>query len=166
MDNKALDILKSAILLEKRGYEFYKNVAEQTPNPTVKEFFMHMANEETEHCEVLAAQFKSFKETGEFQQDKLPSEDSNSVDTKVLTKKLKDEISSASYEAAAIAAAMSMEKAAIALYRDRMNSTNDPDEKALYKWLVEFEDGHLDDLAAIDKELQEKIWYDNGFWPS
>jgi len=34
-----LDILKRAILLERRGRSFYQKVADQTEQPTVKEFF-------------------------------------------------------------------------------------------------------------------------------
>ena len=47
MDDKtALDILKSAILLEKRGKAFYEKVAEQTPSEAAKRFFDMMAEEE------------------------------------------------------------------------------------------------------------------------
>ena len=80
-------------------------------------------------------------------------------------KELKEEISAADYEAAAISAAIAMEKNAIRLYSDRASDAADPNEKALYKWLAEWERQHLNFLAEIDKELTEKIWYDNNFWP-
>ena len=40
------NILKSAILLEKRGRAFYKKVANQTEHPATQEFFLMMADEE------------------------------------------------------------------------------------------------------------------------
>ncbi len=78
---------------------------------------------------------------------------------------LKEEISAVDYEAAAISAAMSMEKNAIRLYAERSTEAEDPNEKALYEWLAEWERQHLNFLTEIDKELTEKIWHDNSFWP-
>ncbi|MBL6990794.1 MAG: ferritin family protein [Bacteriovoracaceae bacterium] len=166
MNDKALDILKSAILLEKKGHAFYKATSERTDCKELKEFFGHMANEEVVHCEILTKQYKNVVDTGNFSSDFIPSGATHEVVSTVLTNKIKEQISAASYEAAAISAAMSMEKAATTLYRERMNATSDPEEKALYKWLSDFEDGHLEDLVNIDQQLQEQIWYDNSFWPS
>ena len=85
--------------------------------------------------------------------------------SKVITAEFKKEISAADYEAAAISAAMSMEKNAITLYEDRAAEADDSNEKALYKWLAEWETQHLFFLSEIDKELREEIWNDNNFWP-
>jgi rubrerythrin len=85
--------------------------------------------------------------------------------SKVITTEFRKEISAADYEAAAISAAMSMEKNAINLYEDRAAEASDPNEKALYKWLAEWETQHLHFLSEIDKELREQIWNDNSFWP-
>jgi rubrerythrin len=74
-------------------------------------------------------------------------------------------LSAADYEAAAISAAMSMEEKAIKLYSDRSAEAADPNEKALYQWLADWEKQHLHFLSAIDKELTEQIWHDNNFWP-
>jgi rubrerythrin len=60
---------------------------------------------------------------------------------------------------------MAMEKNAIQLYSDRASDAPDPNEKALYKWLAEWELQHLNFLAEIDKELTEQVWHDNNFWP-
>jgi len=60
---------------------------------------------------------------------------------------------------------MSMEKNAIQVYSSRASETQDPDEKALYRWLAEWEAQHLSVLSKIDKEITEEIWHDNHFWP-
>ena len=62
-ENKTLDILKKAILLEKRGKSFYATVASQTNKEAVRRFFKQMAEEEDNHIRVLSEQFKSFSET-------------------------------------------------------------------------------------------------------
>ena len=58
-----------------------------------------------------------------------------------------------------------MEERAIKLYAERARETQDPEEKKLYEWLSEWENGHLNILMDMDKELTEKIWNDNQFWP-
>jgi rubrerythrin len=163
-ENSTLDILKSALLLEKKGKAFYQSIADKTDTPSVKEFFSFMAGEEDKHVEILSQQFKSYQANGTFvSQD--PSSSHNDAELAVITKDIKDKIAAASFEAAAISAAMAMEQRAINLYADRAATTVDVDERALYKWLAEWERGHLHLLDAMDKALTEKVWYDNQFWP-
>jgi rubrerythrin len=164
-EDKTTEILKNAILLEKRGQAFYSKVAEQAAGKAVKEFFEIMADEEVKHVKILSEQFKAYRDTNQFIPGEYNKNYSGSISAKVLTRALKEEMSAADYEAAAISAAMSMEKNAIKLYSDRAAETNDPNEKALYQWLADWEKQHLDFLAEIDKEITEQIWYDNSFWP-
>jgi rubrerythrin len=164
-EDKTIEILKSAILLEKRGRAFYSKIARQTSGNAVKAFFELMADEEVKHVEILTEQFKAYHQNKKFIPGDYREDHSNSISAKVLTKELKAEISAADYEAAAISAAMAMEKTAIQLYSDRASDAADPNEKALYEWLAEWEMQHLNFLAEIDKELTEQIWHDNNFWP-
>jgi rubrerythrin len=83
----------------------------------------------------------------------------------VLTRDLKNQVSAAGFESAAIAAAMAMEKNAIALYSQRAQEAKDPNEKSLYEWLSDWEQTHLALLVGIEREITEKIWNDNNFWP-
>ena len=50
-DDLAVEILKKAILLEKRGKAFYSNAAQNSENDDVKNFFELMAAEEDKHSE-------------------------------------------------------------------------------------------------------------------
>ncbi len=162
-ETNSLDILKNAILLEKRGKAFYRTAARQSTNGDVKEFFETMAAEEVQHVKILSDQFKAFKETGKF---KAPDTSATgSIAKTVLTPEVKGRIDAADFEAAAISAAMLMEERAIALYAKRGQEARDPQEKKLYQWLADWEKEHLDFLAAIDADLKESIWNDSGFWP-
>ena len=164
-DNTTLDILKNAILLERRGKAFYSEVANRTPYDAVKQFFNMMAAEEDKHIHILSDQFKSYQETKTFNSDHYDDTHTSNIASKILTKDLTDQISAAEFEAAAISAAMAMEKNAIRFYAERSEATIDHKEKALYRWLADWEHHHLSFLADIDKALTEKIWYDNKFWP-
>jgi rubrerythrin len=52
-EDRTVEILKNAILLEKRGKAFYHKVAEQASGKAVKAFFEMMADEEVKHVKIL-----------------------------------------------------------------------------------------------------------------
>lgn len=160
-----LDILKSAILLERRGNAFYQKVADATESSAVREFFSMMAEEEKRHIQVLTEQAKHFQETGRFSPSAVKNDDTSQIASGILSQDLKEQIAAAGFEAAAVSAAMEMEKRSIRLYSDRADAADDPEEKELYRWLAEWESEHLQFLAGIDREVTEKVWFDNSFWP-
>jgi rubrerythrin len=164
-EDRTVEILKNAILLEKRGNAFYQKVAQQASGKAVKAFFELMADEEVKHVKILADQYKAYQKNQEFNPGDYSEEHGTEIAAKVITSELKKEISAADYEAAAISAAMSLEKNAISLYEGRAAEAGDLNEKALYKWLAKWEAQHLHFLSEIDKELKEEIWNDNNFWP-
>ena len=165
MSDATVEILKQAILLEKRGQAFYSQVAGQASGKAVKQFFEMMAEEEVKHVKILSDQFKAYKSNSQFTPEAINDGHSDDVATKVLTGEMKNEISAADFEAAAISAAMSMEENAIKLYSERAQQAEDPNEKALYDWLAKWEMQHLRFLSEIDKELKEAVWNDSSFWP-
>ena len=63
MDNKdkAVEVLKTAILLERRGKAFYTQTARQTESKSAKKIFEMMAEEEDSHIEYLVRQFKNYQ---------------------------------------------------------------------------------------------------------
>ena len=164
-EDKTVDILKQAILLERRGQAFYSQVAQQASGKAVKAFFNFMAEEEVKHVRILSDQFKAYQNNKSFTPEDMNDEHNAGVASNVLTQEMKNEISAADYEAAAISAAMSMEENAIKLYSGRAEDAEDSNEKALYGWLAKWEMQHLKFLSEIDRELKEQIWNDNSFWP-
>jgi len=162
---KALEILKMAILMEKRGHAFYAKVAEQTSYPEVKHIFLTMADEETKHIKFLSEQYISYEKNQIFQQVELPDLANEGFATLILSEEMKQKISAAGFEAAAISAAIDFEKKAVEVYSKQAETTTDTNEKNLYRWLAEWEGGHLKILSDMDNELKEKIWNDHQFWP-
>ncbi len=164
-NNPSMEILKEAILLERRGQAFYRKVADQADNSSVKEFFEMMAQEEGRHIEILENQFTAYVQNKQFAP--LDPKDSQSTPQvqQVLTDKVKQQITAADFEAAAISAAMLMEERAVALYSQQAQATEDPEEEVLYQWLADWERSHLKFLAQLDREIKEVIWNDNQFWP-
>lgn len=164
-EDRTTQILKNAILLEKRGQAFYQKVAQQASGSAVKRFFEMLAGEEGKHIQTLADQFKTYQSRRKFDPDLPGDAHPSDVASKVLSQEIKAEISASDYEAAAISAAMALEKSAIKLYSDRAAEATDPAEIKLYQWLADWETQHLNFLADIDRELTETIWHDQNFWP-
>ncbi len=166
MSKSPTDILKEAILLEKRGKAFYSNVAEQSKSKAAKKIFSMMAEEEDEHIKFLSRQFKSYAQDQKFVKPDKHEEDPNE-DTvvQILSDEIKKEISAASFEAAAISAAMDFETRAVKIYSDRGQEATDPMEKETYQMLAAWESGHHRLLHRLNEDLKEKVWNDNSFWP-
>ncbi len=166
MDNKKLiDIIKSAILLEIRGEAFYRKVAESTENTGIRHVFDIMAKEEVMHANFLRKKYKEISGGNKMTLSDLPEESENSVTNYVLSEQMKDQIAAAGFEAAAISAAIDMESKAIKLYSESAENAADDEEKKLFKWLADWESGHHKILYELDKDLKERIWNDNQFWP-
>jgi rubrerythrin len=159
------DILKNAILLETRGRAFYTKVADQAESPAVKQFFETMAKEEDEHVRILSKQFRAYNKDGKFIPEPSTQKPMADLAAEILNEDTLAQIAAADFEAAAVSAAMAMEKRAIGLYAKRADTAEDPAEKELYRWLADWEKTHLDFLAKVDRALTEKIWNDNQFWP-
>ncbi len=164
-ETKSLTILKSAILLEKRGKALYEKIAEQTTNDAIKSFFKLMAEEEENHIDILSEQYKKYQSINKFSKINYPQQPTDAVALGVLTQEITAKIAAAGFEAAAISAAMAMEQQAIELYHKRAGEARDMEEKTLYEWLASWETTHLELLSKIDRELTESIWHNNYFWP-
>jgi len=113
----------------------------------------------------LSEQYLSFEREQEFKKVDLPNLGNEGFASLILTKEMKNKISAAGFEAAAISAAIDFDKRAIEVYGKRAEISTDPNEKALYLWLSDWEKGHLRILSEMDNELKERIWNDNQFWP-
>ncbi len=164
MNNKAIDILKEAILLERRGKAFYTQAARNSESKSAKKIFEMMAEEEEEHINFLTRQFKNYVQHHEFLDNETPPEE-DSTATEILTEQIKKEIDAASFEAAAISAAIDFENRAIKIYSQRAEEATDPKEKELYQMLADWEKTHHHLLYQLNEDLKQDIWNDNNFWP-
>ena len=165
MSKSAEDILKTAILLERRGKAFYTTAARQTESEAARRIFTMMAEEEDEHIEFLSKQFAEYEKTGKFAKNDIeePADDTEVV--MILSEQVKKEISAAGFEAAAISAAMDFETRAVEVYQGRADEATDPNEKEMYQMLADWERTHHHLLHKLNEDLKEQVWHDNNFWP-
>ncbi len=163
-NDKTVEVLKTAILLERRGKAFYTQAARNSESKSATKIFEMMAEEEDEHIDFLVKQFKNYQEHHEFLINQTHHEEDETV-VQILTEKIKNEISAAGFEAAAISAAIDFENRAIEIYSKRAEEATDENEKETYKMLAEWEKTHHHLLHKLNEDLKEQIWNDNNFWP-
>lgn len=161
----ATDILKTAILLERRGKAFYTQIARQTESKSARKIFEMMAEEEDEHVAFLSKQFAYYTKNNAFMKNELHEEVDDTDAVKILSEEIKKEISAASFEAAAISAAIDFENKAIEVYSSRAKEATDENEKEMYQMLADWEKTHHTLLHRLNEDLKEQIWNDNQFWP-
>jgi rubrerythrin len=164
MSAGAIEAIKGAILLERRGWAFYSKVATTTKSESVREVFSSMAEEEKRHEEALSLHYSSLVRDGSLAAVTTLGQASD-ISGEILSRKVISEIDAAGYEAAAISAAMAMEASAEKYYRERASEAGSGIEGDLFNWLADWEHGHLEMLAQMDRALMEKIWFENSFWP-
>lgn len=124
-----------------------------------------MAEEEDEHIKFLSRQFAHFMKTNTFLKNEKTETPKEDIVMQILSEDIKKQISAASFEAAAISAAMDFETRAVKIYSERAQAATDPNEKELYQMLADWEKGHHALLHKLNEELKEEIWFDNNFWP-
>jgi len=165
MSKSAEDVLKTAILLERRGKAFYTTAARQTESEAARKIFTMMAEEEDEHIEFLSRQFAEYEKSGKFAKNDVEEPVDDTEVMMILSEQVKKEISAAGFEAAAISAAMDFETRAIEVYQSRADEASDPNEKDMYQMLADWERTHHHLLHKLNEDLKEQIWNDNNFWP-
>jgi len=160
----ALEILKTAILLERKGKAFYTQAAKNSESVSTRKIFEMMAEEEDQHIDFLTQQARQYLKDHTFVHPE-PHKEEEDPNIEILTEQIKKEINAAGFEAAAISAAIDFENRAIKVYSDRAKEATDPVEKEVYQMLADWEKGHHHLLYQLNEELKEQIWNDNNFWP-
>ncbi|MEJ2111809.1 MAG: ferritin family protein, partial [Acidobacteriota bacterium] len=163
MSKSAEDILKTAILLERRGKAFYSKASDESQSDAVRDIFRMMAEEEDEHIKFLSEQFAEYQRSGRFLKNEAGAHADKGEATEILSERVKNEISAASFEAAAISAAIDFENRAIEVYQGRADEASDLNEKGMYQMLADWERTHHKLLFRLNEDLKEQVWNDNNF---
>lgn len=162
--DKRVDIVKEAILLELKGKALYESVTKAATVDGVRELFSMLVREEESHIRILNKQYSNLIKGEDFDASEL-ERSGGTVTAMVITDAVVKEISGAGYEAAVISAALEFEKNAVKYYSENAEKAKSEDEKKLYKWFTKWEQTHMMMLAKLDNDIKEQIWYDNQFWP-
>ncbi len=143
-------ILNTAIGREEEAYKFYKDVAERTDNPTVKETFLKFAGEELGHRDFLR---ECQKDSSLLKKVTMPKDYkvAEATETPLLSIDMKP--------AEALALAMKKEQQAAEFYKKLAKAAVDPKYKETFQSLANMELGH----KARIEDLFVNIGYPEAF---
>jgi len=168
-ETQTLEILKKAIQVERDGYLFYKTAAEKTVDAKGKEMFESLASDEVKHMNALREQYKNFKEEGkfEFEEEDLEKEFKIDFNSKspIFSEQIKAKIKERHFEMTALSIGIMLETNSIDFYKKSAEQTEDPQAKALYLYLADWEGQHLRALIAQQNYLKEEYWTEARFYP-
>lgn len=151
--------LELAIENEVAGYEFYTEAAEATADPTGQKMFRTLARDEEVHWQTLEAERKSLLEKGLWQSHLTGRPIPTVEERPVFPKTVEGQVTASTHELEALKVGIEMERKSQELYRRLAEETDDPDGKALYRYLIEFEVAHQLILEAEYDHLTR-----SGFW--
>jgi rubrerythrin len=162
---RSLDTLKSAILGEIRGWEFYTDAAKKTSSPSGQKMFEQLAKDEVDHQKWLEEAYDRLaagkegltpmhlikhKPIDKKMKPVAP------VDRRRLVKKVKERTD----EVEAVLIGIKLEEDAITFYQEALEQPDVNDEvKDLFKTLVEVEEGHLTILQGEYQVLTGVSFY-------
>lgn len=154
----ALELLRTAMQIERDGYTFYSAVAAETKDPNAVKMFLSLARDAVEHLGKLETAYCALTKDKEWpSMTRKPSRAVHKVFP--APTKAANTVTPNTRELAALKRGIQAEKDSIAFYRQALEEATDPEAQAMYEYLIEEEEGHLAILRAEYDYLTK-----TGFW--
>lgn len=155
-----VNILKTAIGVEEKGYAHYTRFAEQTKDENGKKMFHQLAKDEVEHRAILEKQLENLKEGGDWSSIHIPKSEIERVVPKIRDKQMRTKGESGVGEIDALNTALDLERQAAQFFRDRAEEVDEPNAKEMFIRLAEWEDSHLElIMAELDSIKNSGLWF-------
>jgi rubrerythrin len=158
------EAIKTAIQMERDGYDFYKRAAAQTSSEMGRSIFLSLANDELLHLETFRRLFEDTVDAVEW--DALARSSNKYANLPVFPKDLAqvDGASPDTNELDALHMAMDSEKEAIDFYARILEKLDDDDVKKIVKEIIEQERSHYLLLQGeFDHLSNTGYWYEMDF---
>ena len=159
---KEMEILKTALLNENEGCQFYRLAADSVNDGEVRAVFEFLAKEEEEHEKWLRGIAGDLMSHNPPAVELMPGPDISSPG--IFTR---ENIKSAgSLIVSALHIGIMMEKASMDYYREAAQKTQLPEVRDFYLKLSHWEKDHLDRLEKAYDFAREEWWAKQGFSPA
>ena len=155
----ALEALKQALALEKRGQEFYTEAAARTTDPKGKEMFGSLADDEVMHSEVIQRQMDALAKGEGWTLPEGIGQVEADLDSPLFPKgkvAFEEAIRPDASDVDALLFALKLENDAFNLYAGLAKMAEDPTAKQLYGYLVSAERTHFD-LVMLNYESLSSV---------
>jgi rubrerythrin len=155
----AAKALKTAIEIEDNGLLNFLKFARQTKDTTGKNMFIRLAMDEHEHRRIIEKQLTNLMEGKPLIKIEIPKSEIEQVAPTIRDKQQKTRGESGLLEIDALNTALDLERKAAKFFREQASLVNNPEAKALFIRLAEWEDAHFDIIQAELDSIQG-----TGFW--
>ncbi len=161
MYKKEMEILKTAIINEQEGYQFYMLAADKADNDDLRDVFLKLAGDERDHEDWLRRVYKGILEKG--RPDPVSFEEPSRSPEIFSLSKLKN---SGGLIVSALHIGIMMEKESMDFYRLAALEAETPELKHLLKALEKWESRHLEQLEQAYDFARDDWWEQQGFSPA
>lgn len=164
VDDRIIELVRTALDFEFGGEHFYRHLAELTQNARGKAMFLRLAEEEKRHVGESHALFAAL--VGEEEWTRISSQEAAQPNPSLMVAELEAQILQRGHAAVAddtqaLRMAMELERRAIHIYEQMAEHTKDPEVLKLLGKMIQEESFHYDSLQAqLDSILNVGLWLD------
>lgn len=154
----AMDIVSTAIQLEKDGHAYYTEAAKNTQSELGRKMFDRLAQDEVHHLEVFQKAFDSMEQTGDWRGVDV---DFGEFKAPVFPDNFEpgEGVKAVPNDVEALKEAIELERKAIDFFNDALASTDDSNAKEVLGYILKQEELHLALLTA-----EHGYTTKSGFW--
>ncbi len=162
-----LEALKVAMATEKKGYDFYKEIADQIEDPKAREMFLSLAQDEIQHLHWLEAQEESLLKKGKWLAYEPPPQKARVVEALPIfsSEEVKERMGKYHSELSALKSGLEMEESSRQLYLKAAAECLDEKGRAMFSHLAAWEQEHWELLKREYDFLMGEYKKSMGFEP-
>jgi rubrerythrin len=158
--------LKTAMEAEIFGHNFYKNAAQNTPDPLGRETFTRMAEEELGHFNYLRTQYKSVMDKGDYTfTPSLVLAHRKQAGNPIFSEAIKKRVKDSHFEVSVLSIGMKLELEAVKFYRQCARKAAGDEARKFYNELAEWEEDHYRAFEQQLDQLKDDYFQANNFVP-
>ena len=154
MNQKLLDILKTALTMEEKGYAFYNQAVNRSSNPLGQAMFGRLRDDELVHMERIKTIVEGFSKGTDWKvdYDKLPSQPQPTVEMfRSLARAHSRNLKPDSGDVEAIEVGLDFETKAVKFYEEHLAQAQDPLEREFILRMIEEEKDHRETCLELKR---------------
>jgi rubrerythrin len=163
-NERALRMLKTALEMEEKGHHFYGQTLQTCSNPTGREIFQMLLEDEVVHTSVIGRIYDALTGGKDWSAELAQMEAQEHADLGAVFKQLAvkhgDSITASTSDLQALEVGIDFEKKAVGFYQNALGEATDPLERRFVELMVAEEKTHVQVLVDMKLYLtQPQAWF-------
>jgi rubrerythrin len=163
-NERALRMLQTALAMETKGHHFYTQTLETCSNPTGREIFQMLLEDEVVHASIIKRIYDALSGGKDWSGDLSQLEAQDLTDLGAVFRQLAvkhgDSITPSTTDLQALEVGIDFEKKAVLFYQEALEAATDPLERRFVQLMVAEEKTHVQVLNDMKLYLtQPQAWF-------